>query len=93
MALFLLRLSLRYTMANKKLIEKMVKESEERITQAKAALEASEIMERFSRRKALTKPGQGDQMLLEITKKINSLKIAIKTDEEFLNFLNEIKNE
>ena len=71
----------------------MLKEAEIRIIQAKGALEASEIMERFSRRKVLTKPGQGDQMLLEITKKINTLKVAIKTDEEFLAFLNEIKNE
>ena len=80
-------------MANKKLIEKMIKEAEGRIVQAKEDIEASQIMERFSRRKVLTKPGQGDQMLLEITKKINTLKVAISTDEEFLAFLNEIKNE
>lgn len=80
-------------MANKKILEKIVKDTEERLSQSKEALEMTEIMERFARRKTLTRPGTGDQMLLETTKKINTLKKLIETDEEFLVFLNEIKNE
>ena len=80
-------------MANKKVVEKIIKDTEERLAQSKEALEMTEIMERFARRRAIMKPVQGDQMLLETTKKINTLKVVIKTDEEFLKFLSEIKDE
>lgn len=80
-------------MANKKLIEKIIKDTEARIIQSKEALEMTEIMERFARRKSLLRPGMGDQMLLETTKKVNSLKGMIGLDEELLDFLNEIKDE
>lgn len=80
-------------MANKKLIEKIIKETEDRSGQSKEALERSELMERFANRWRLTHTAQGSDMLVKVTKEINTFKILIKMDEELLKFLNEIKNE
>lgn len=80
---------------NKKIIEQMIKDTEERIEQSKQSLVMTEIMERFARRRVLAKPMQGEQMLIETTKKIKMLKALIDSgiDEELLNFLKEIKDE
>lgn len=78
---------------DKKIIEKLVKETENRLEQSQEALVRAEIMERFARRKVLTSSATGNEMLVQTTKQISTLKTMLNTDKEFLSFLNEIKNE
>lgn len=79
------------------MIKKFINEVNEEIVKLKDLVYRAEVMDRFLSRMEIIKPGGtgGDKvkMRLENTTLLSNLKNKLKFQEEFLLFLNEIKDE